>query len=99
MLPSFFQMLLCGEPPSYLKSPLGTCLERMRLKITKNRPRVQHAGITCCMLYVWAFAQKSGEKKEIPGIEKLLTKTFPMSSSKLLSKKVKLTLTMERRLV
>lgn len=64
MLPSFSQMLLYGEPPSYLKSPLGTCLERMRLKITKNRPRVQHAGITCCMLYVWAFAQKSGEKKK-----------------------------------
>lgn len=27
MLPSFSQMLLYGEPPSYLKSPLGTCLE------------------------------------------------------------------------
>jgi len=49
MLPSFSQMLLYGEPPSYLKSPLGPCLESLRLKITRNR-YMEYASIACCVL-------------------------------------------------
>jgi len=44
MLPSFSQMLLYGEPPSYLKS-----LESLRLKITRNR-YMEYASIACCVL-------------------------------------------------